>query len=296
MLQGVITALVTPMHDNGEIDYTSLTNLIEFQIESNVNGLVVVGTTGEAAMLDVREKLAVIHYVIKQVNARVPIFVGVNDIGTKTALQTVEQLNKIAGIDYLLVVVPMYVKPTQAGIYQHFYQIANASTKPVVLYNVPSRTSSSIDYDTVWNLAIACPNIVGIKDATGDLNAYKDLNLLQKKPEGFALYSGDDITATEFILHGGNGVISVISNLMPKEFCVAINNAMCGNKNDALSQFSKMEELIQVMFIESNPIPLKWMLAREGVISSPYVRLPLTVLSPDSKIKIEQIFTKFRHG
>jgi len=196
MLQGVITALVTPMLNSGEIDWASLNNLIEFQIKSKINGLVVMGTTGEAATLDTDEKLAVIDYVIKNVRGRIPIIVGVNDIATRAALKTVEQLNQIIGIDYLLVVVPMYVKPTQEGIYQHFLQVANKSTKPVILYNVPSRTSSCIDYDTVWKLMAACPNIIGIKDARGDLNSFDLLNSRQKNLDNFAFYSGDDVSST----------------------------------------------------------------------------------------------------
>lgn len=296
MLQGVITAMVTPMFLDGRIDWNSLANLVDHQISANVAGLVLSGTTGEAATLSVHEKLELINYTIKYVKGRLPIIVGVNDISTEFALDTISMLNQASGIDYLLVVVPMYVKPTQEGIYQHFLKIAQKSQKPIILYNVPGRTASYISDETVSRLMRASNNIVGIKDASGDVDAYRLLNNRQKYSKDFALYSGDDQTAVDFILHGGHGVISVISNLIPHQVNQMINAAILGKNDIAITGFNKMKELIEVLFIESNPIPLKWLLASEGIISSPYLRLPLTILSDDYKIKVADALLKFKRG
>ena len=277
MLQGVITALVTPMLDNGEIDFTSLTKLVEFQINNGVNGLVIAGTTGETATLSHAEKHAVVSHIIDVTAKRVKIIVGVSDIATSNALAAIDKLNQISGIDYILVLTPAYIKPTQEGLYQHFMAIANVSRRPIILYNVPSRTGCNLADDTVLRLATASTNIVGLKDATGDM--VRCSYLVKNKPEEFAIYSGDDTTALSFNLIGGNGVISVVSNVLPKRISQMIKYAIEGNKNAAINLNKQVSELIGVLFVEANPIPIKWAVFYNKIIGSPCLRLPLTTLS-----------------
>ena len=277
MLQGILTAIVTPMLETGEIDFASLSVLVEKQINGGVVGLVVIGSTGEAASLSHAEKVAIIHHVIQVNNSRVKIVVGVSQIATNDALSWVEELNSMSGIDFILTLTPAYVKPTQEGLYQHFKLLAESSNKPVILYNVPSRTACNISDATVLRLANDVPNIVGLKDSTGDLA--RCCYLVKHKPKYFVIYSGDDATSLAFILCGGNGAISVTSNVAPEIMSNMCHAALLGDKSEAIRLNNQVMELHAALFIEANPIPVKWSLYNNGIISSPMLRMPLTVLS-----------------
>jgi 4-hydroxy-tetrahydrodipicolinate synthase len=277
MLYGCITALITPMTAEGKVDYSALNNLIEGQINSGVKGIVILGSTGEAAALSMVEKLEIIQYVVKINQKRVALIVGSGTAATAATLEYVYQVNQIAGIDYLMCLTPYYVKPTQEGLYQHFAAVATNSKAPVILYNVPSRSSCNLEDATILALARAFPHIHGLKDASADLN--RCLNLLAQKPKNFQLYSGDDCSCLAFILCGGAGVIAVGSNLRPREYVALVNAALAGRRLEALSYHRYLLPLYELLFCETNPIPVKWGLYYEKQINSPSLRLPLTELS-----------------
>lgn len=281
MLTGVITAIVTPMKDNGDIDFQSLGNVIDFQINSGVSGIVAIGSTGEASNLDNDEKIEVIKYVINKINKRVKIIVGIGFASTQTAVKFIDLTNEIPGIDYIMALTPSYVKPTQEGLYQHFATMAKLSTVPMILYNVPSRTACNLEDKTTLRLANDFSNIVGIKDATGDIS--RCCYLVKHKPANFILLSGDDSTAMAFMLCGGNGVISVVSNLVPSQFSRLAAFALNGQIQDAIKMNNQILELHRLMFVEANPIPVKWALSDLGLISFPDLRLPLTKLSQSAQ-------------
>lgn len=290
MISGAITAIVTPMDNNGKIDYPAFVNLIEFQIKNDILGIVVCGSTGEAATLSVEEKIELVKYAININQNRIKIIMGVSYADTYLACEFIKMLNDIAGIDYILTVTPYYVKPTQEGLYQHFAEIARVSNKPIILYNVPSRTGCNLQDNTTVRLAKDFSNIIGLKDATGDISRVG--YLVKNKPEKFALYSGDDVTALAFILSGGDGVISVVSNVVPNLFSQMCTLALTGNKKEAIEQNNKLFELHNALFIESNPIPVKWALFNLNIINSSKLRLPLTTLTEKNCIIISQILNK----
>ena len=216
-ISGAITALATPMKVDGSLDFLSLEKLIEFQISEGINALVAVGTTGESATVDVKEHLEIIDFFIKISNGRVPIIAGTGANSTKEAIELTEEA-RVLGADAALLVSPYYNKPTQEGLFQHFSEIADAVDLPQIIYNVPSRTASNIEVDTVERLC-SNKNIIGIKDATGDLNIFEDLKrqcAFEINSGNFAIYSGDDETSFDLISRGGHGTISVTSNILPK--------------------------------------------------------------------------------
>lgn len=278
MLQGVITAIVTPMNVDGQIDFEELDNLVEWQINSGVSGIVAVGSTGEAAALSTAEHLAVTKRIIEVARGRVKIIIGSGMAATVPTLEFIRKVNQLSGIDYLMCLTPYYVKPTQEGLYQHFAKVAEISKFPVILYNVPGRTACNLSDETILRLARDYSNIVGVKDATGDVS--RCLNLAAKRPQGFHLFSGDDGSALAFLLSGGDGVISVVSNLRPRLFSRLCELALRGEREQALKINQQLQPLYQQLFYEANPIPVKWGLFHEGRIKTPELRLPLTVLSP----------------
>lgn len=291
MLSGTITALVTPMKSEGVVDYESLESLVEFQILNGVSGLVVLGSTGESSTLLAEEKFKIINCVLKKNANRVKIIVGVNLANTIEAIDCTKKLNEIPNIDYVMLLTPYYVKPTQDGLYNHFAAVAKVCKRPIILYNVPSRTSCDLHDDTTIRLANDFKNIVGLKDATG--NIARVCYLVRYKPQGFMLFSGDDATAMAFMLCGGDGVISVVSNLVPNEMSQMSNFAISGNKDAAISANNKIIELYDEMFIETNPIPVKWALFHKGVIEAPDLRLPLTTLSKSCQDKVKPTVEQF---
>ena len=274
MIQGSIVALVTPMEEDGALDAASLKELVEFHIERGTDAIVAVGTTGESATLDEDEHCQVIRLVVEQAAGRVPVIAGTGANSTTEAI-TLTRCAKDAGADACLLVTPYYNKPTQEGLYLHHRAIAEAVDIPQILYNVPGRTACDMLPPTVARLS-QIPNIIGIKEATGNLERLKDILRLARP--GFLLFSGDDATACEFCLLGGNGVISVTANVAPRlmhQMCAA---ALAGDRAAAAALDVKLAGLHRNLFIESNPIPVKWAVHEIGLIKKG-IRLPLTWLS-----------------
>ena len=274
MLTGSLVAIVTPMHEDGSLDFDAFRQLIEFHIEQKSDGLVVVGTTGESPTVTVAEHVELIRFAVEHAKGRIPVIAGTGANSTHEAI-ALTKAAKEAGAQACLSVVPYYNKPTQEGLYQHFKTIAEAVDIPVILYNVPGRTVADMSNDTVVRLA-AIPNIIGIKDATGDMARATDL--FSRVPADFALYTGDDATALPFMLLGGHGVISVTANVAPKamhDLCVA---ARSGNIAEARKINNALFGLHTKLFVEANPIPVKWATAKLGLMKNG-IRLPLTPLS-----------------
>ncbi|MDD5033498.1 MAG: 4-hydroxy-tetrahydrodipicolinate synthase [Methylococcaceae bacterium] len=274
MIQGSIVALVTPMDENGGLDVASLRRLVEFHIEQGTDAIVAVGTTGESATLDEEEHIEVVRRVVVQVKGRIPVIAGTGANSTKEAI-TLTQRSKEVGADACLLVTPYYNKPTQEGLYLHHQAIAEAVDIPQILYNVPSRTACDMLPSTVARLS-HIPNIIGIKEATGNLDRLKDI-LAQAKP-GFLLYSGDDASGCEFCLQGGKGVISVTANVAPRLMHEMVFAAIAGERDLAMRLNAKLTGLHKALFTESNPIPVKWAVCEMGLMARG-IRLPLTWLS-----------------
>jgi 4-hydroxy-tetrahydrodipicolinate synthase len=274
MIQGSIVALVTPMAEDGALDFDSLDRLVEFHIEQGTDALVAVGTTGESATLDEAEHCEVIRRVVARAAGRIPVIAGTGANCTREAIALTRKAQDL-GADACLLVTPYYNKPTQEGLYRHYRTLAEAVDIPQILYNVPGRTACDLQPATVARLA-PIPNIVGIKEATGQLERAAEIRRLCG-PD-FLLYSGDDATACEFCLQGGHGVISVTANVAPRlmhEMCAA---ARAGDRATARDIDARLEGLHRDLFIESNPIPVKWAVHAMGLIP-PGIRLPLTWLS-----------------
>ena len=274
MFKGSLVAIVTPMDRDGGLDLERFRSLLDFHIAQGTDGIVVVGTTGESPTVDFDEHHLLMRTAVDHVAGRIPVIAGTGANSTREAID-LSIYAKNAGVDACLSVAPYYNKPTQEGLYQHFKAIAEAVEIPHILYNVPGRTVVDIHNDTALRLA-QIPNIVGIKDATGDIGRGSDL--LLRAPLGFFVYSGDDISALALLLLGGHGVISVTANVAPKmmhEMCIA---ASCGDLNTARALNNKLLRLHVDLFVEANPIPVKWAVAKMGLIDSG-IRLPLTPLS-----------------
>lgn len=274
MIKGSLVALVTPMRDNGDIDHDALAALVDWHIGNGTDAIVAVGTTGESPTVDFDEHIALMKFIVDCVKKRVPVIGGTGANATREAIE-LTQAAKDVGCDAALLVTPYYNKPTQEGLVLHHQAIAAAVALPQILYNVPGRTACDMKPDTVVRLS-AVPHIVGIKEATGDLSRAKEI--LARVPADFAVYSGDDATAVELILLGGHGNISVTANVMPVEMQAACLAALRGDAAGARAWNEKMAELHQVLFIESNPMPVKWAVHEMGHIGTG-IRLPLTALS-----------------
>ncbi|TBR42234.1 4-hydroxy-tetrahydrodipicolinate synthase [Marinomonas agarivorans] len=274
MIKGSLVALITPMTENGAVDSKKLDDLIEFHLAEGTNGIVAVGTTGESATLTYEEHANVIKQVVDKVAGRVPVIAGTGANSTHEAIDLTQRA-KNAGADACLLVTPYYNKPTQEGLYQHFSKIAASVDIPQILYNVPGRTACDMSNETALRLA-SINNIVGIKDATGDLVRGKAL--IEQAPEGFALYSGDDATAVDFMLLGGHGTISVTANAAPKKNAQAAQFALQGDAEKAKEVDSSLRSLHKNLFLEANPIPVKWACHQLGLCDLG-IRLPLTILS-----------------
>lgn len=276
-LNGCITALVTPMFEDGGIDFESLDNLVEWQISNGVIGLVANGSTGEAANLSTKETIDIIERIIAKAAGRVKIIVGAGTASTVTSIKFLERINEISGIDYIMCLTPYYVKPTQEGLYLHFGMMAEVSKHPVILYNVPGRTGCNIQDETILKLIKNYPKIVGLKDATGDIPRL--VNFVANKPKDFILLSGDDCTVLPFLFSGGNGVISVVSNIRPRQISDLCSLVHSGKRQDAIALNNKLVKLYDSCFWESNPIPVKWAAFHEGHLKTASLRMPLTIFS-----------------
>ena len=273
-IRASIVALITPMHEDGSIDYPALRRLIDWHIAQGTDCIGVVGTTGESPTVSVEEHCEIIRISVEQAAGRVPIMAGCGANSTAEAIE-LTRFAKQVGADCQLQVVPYYNKPTQEGQYQHFRTIAEAVDLPMVLYNVPGRTVADLQHDTVMRLA-QIDSIIGIKEATGNIERAQWL--IHEAPKGFSIYSGDDGTAVALMLCGGHGNVSVTANIAPKlmhEMCVA---AIAGHAQQAMSIQRQLLSLHKNMFTESNPIPVKWAANRMG-LSGPTLRLPMTPLS-----------------
>ncbi|MDD5228602.1 MAG: 4-hydroxy-tetrahydrodipicolinate synthase [Methylococcales bacterium] len=276
MIQGSIVALVTPMDSQGAVDFDSLGTLCEFHIEQGTDALVAVGTTGESATLSETEHCQVIKFVVDKVAGRIPVIAGTGSNSTSEAINLTQKA-KEAGANACLIVTPYYNKPTQEGLYLHHKAIAEAVDIPQILYNVPGRTACDMLPETVGRLA-KISNIVGVKEATGDLTRVTKLRDLTSP--NFAIYTGDDASSREFCLLGGNGTITVTGNVAPRLVHEMIKAAIAGDTKIAAEIDHKLDALHSSLFIQANPIPVKWAVAEMGLIQKG-IRLPLTWLSEE---------------
>jgi 4-hydroxy-tetrahydrodipicolinate synthase len=276
MIQGSIVAIVTPMHADGSLDLPGLKKLIDWHIAEGTDGIVIVGTTGESPTVTVDEHCALIKVAVEHTAKRIPIIAGTGGNSTVEAIE-LTRYAKDVGADASLQVVPYYNRPTQEGMYRHFRKIAESVDLPVILYNVPGRTVADMSNETMLRLA-QVPGIVGVKEATGNIG--RDTDLLRLAPPSFAVYSGDDPTAMALMLCGGKGNISVTANVAPRamhELCVA---AMAGNVAEAVRINNRMLPLHNKLFVEPNPVPVKWAMAEMGLMAHG-LRLPLAPLGDD---------------
>jgi len=274
MFKGSHVAIVTPMLEDGALDLDRFCTLIDFHIEQGTDGIVVVGTTGESPTVDFDEHDLLIRTAVSYAAGRIPIIAGTGANSTREAIE-LTVFSKNAGADACLSVAPYYNKPTQEGLYRHFKAIAEAVDIPMILYNVPGRTVADIGNETTLRLA-QIPGIVGIKDATG--NIARGCDLLQRVPDGFAVYSGDDATALALLLLGGHGIISVTANVAPRLMHEMYSAASSGDLLKAREINTRLFRLHTDLFVEANPIPVKWAVAKMGLINES-IRLPLTALS-----------------
>ena len=287
MLQGAITAIVTPFKD-GKLDETAYRELIEFQLKGGINGIVPCGTTGESATLSHEEHKRVVEACVDQVKKRVPVVAGTGSNNTAEALELTRHA-QIAGADYALLITPYYNKPTQEGLYQHFKTIADNTSIPMVVYNVPTRTSVNLLPETVARLA-EFPNIMAIKEATGDLK--QCAKIVELCGDKITLISGDDFTVLPLLAIGGMGVISVVSNVTPQDMAGMCAAFFKGDLKTAQQLHYKMWPLMEAMFYETNPTPAKTALKMMGKITGE-VRQPLCPLSPANEDKLRQVLKKY---
>lgn len=283
MIVGSIVALVTPMEENGDIDWQALDKLVDFHIDNGTDAIVAVGTTGESPTLPVEEHIAVIKRVVDRSAGRIPVIAGTGANSTSEAIELTKK-GKEAGADASLLVVPYYNKPTQEGMYLHFKSIADSVDIPQILYNVPGRTSCDLLPDTVERLSVH-PNIVGIKEATGDLDRAREV--IDRCADKMAIYTGDDPTAMEFMLMGGKGDISVTANVAPKLMAQMCKAAIAGDRETAERLNAKLDGLNNSLFVEANPIPVKWAVSELGLMGKG-IRLPLTPLSEQHYEQVRQ--------
>ncbi|HQW00407.1 MAG TPA: 4-hydroxy-tetrahydrodipicolinate synthase [Bacteroidia bacterium] len=271
-LKGTGVALVTPFHKDGSIDFKSFRKIIDRCIDGKVEYLVPLGTTGESATLTNNERRAVVDFVIEINDKRLPIVLGLGGNNTQEILDTIEEFD-FEGIDAILSVSPYYNRPSQRGIIQHYKMIGNACPVPVILYNVPSRTGSNLDADTTLQLAHEVKNIVGIKEASGNLE--KAMKILKNRPKDFLVISGDDVISLPMIACGADGVISVVANAFPKDFSEMIRLSLDGNFEKSRKLHYKLLEIMHAIFIDGNPSGVKGLMTAMNICSE-HVRLPLT--------------------
>jgi len=284
MIRGSMVALATPMHPNGDLDWEALDRVVDLHLENGTDSIVAVGTSGESATLDYDEHLEVVKRVVARVAGRIPVIAGTGANSTREAIE-MTQGAKEAGADACLLVTPYYNKPTQEGLYLHYKAVAEAVDIPQILYNVPGRTACDMQPETALRLA-ELKNIVGIKEATGDIDRAKFL--IERAPEGFAIYSGDDGTAIELILAGGHGNISVTANVAPAQMAKLCHLGLEGDFEAARALQAELMPLHKAMFTESNPIPVKWAMHEMGLCDAG-IRLPLTPLSEPLRAPLVEV-------
>jgi 4-hydroxy-tetrahydrodipicolinate synthase len=288
---GSIVAIVTPMQEDGALDFDALRHLLDWHVDQGTHGIVIVGTSGESPTVNVEEHCELIRVAVEHINGRIPVIAGTGGNSTREAVELTEFAKQV-GADASLQVVPYYNKPTQDGIYAHFKTIAEKIDLPVILYNVPGRTVADMSNATILRLA-QVPGINGLKDATGNLERVSALiaGLKEQKSNHFAVYSGDDLTAIFLMLMGGHGNISVTANVAPKMMSSLCEAAVTGDLVQARELQFKLLKLHQMMFVEPNPIPVKWALHEMGVIDKG-IRLPLTPLTENLRQPLKDVLRK----
>ena len=290
LFRGTGTALVTPFRKDGGVDEVVLRELVDRQIKAGVEALVPVGSTGEGATLAEDEQAQVIEAVVEQAHGRVPVIAGASSNATARAVALAKEAKR-RGADAILTVAPFYNKPTQEGLYQHFSAIADAVEMPIVIYNVPGRTASNIEAATQLRLAEEIPYVAGVKEASGNLAQI--MEVLHHRPAGFGVWSGDDNMTLPLVALGADGIISVVSNEVPKEFSEMVRCALRGKYEKARELHFRLLHLMNVNFVESNPIPVKAAMAKMGLLEEVY-RLPLTQLADASRAKVEKALKELR--
>ena len=283
---GTGVALITPFRKQGTVDFSTLERLIDNIIESNVDYIVMLGTTSEAATLSQQERFALSENILEMVNGRVPVVMGIGGNDTTAIADTIQHAD-FTGISGILSVSPYYNKPQQRGIYMHYKRIAEVSPVPVIMYNVPGRTASNISAETTLQLAEECSNIVAIKEASGNMSQI--MNILNNKPDGFSVLSGDDALTLPMMTLGATGVISVVANVFPQQMSQMVNHCLKGEFKKALPIHRKLLPIINALFEEGNPSGVKSALEIQGVITSATVRLPLVKVSKTLYNKLSQL-------
>jgi len=285
MFKGVYTAIITPFKKDESVDYEAFKRLIDFNIANGVDGIVPCGTTGESPTLDYAEHEKVIETCINHVDGRVKVIAGTGSNSTKEAIMLSQHAEK-AGADALLIVNPYYNKPTQEGLFLHFKAIADSVNIPIIVYNIKGRTAVNVETSTLIRIVSSCKNVVGVKEASGDMNQMKDV--IAKRPSGFSVLSGDDNLTLELIKNNGDGIISVASNVVPKQMVSMVSLALAGNFTEAEKINKELAPLFAAEFIETNPIPMKYMLSLMGYCKEVY-RLPMCSLRPENKEKVKAV-------
>ena len=282
---GTGVALVTPFKKDGEVDYSALEKLVEFQIQNGVNYLVVQGTTGESVTLTDQEKISVLQFVIEINKERLPIVLGIGGNNTNLVIEQINQFSNYK-IDGILSVSPYYNKPSQEGIYAHYKALSKASSLPIILYNVPGRTSSNISPDTTLKLANECENIVAIKEASGNLEQI--MQIILHKPDGFLVISGDDALTLPHLAIGGDGVISVVANAFPKRFSTMVSSILKGDLDLAKQKHYELFEIIKYLFADGNPGGIKYVLKLINICED-NMRLPLVNINEKTANKLYEL-------
>ena len=275
VLNGSLVALITPMLKNGEVDFISLGKLIDWHIDEGTNGIVSVGTTGESATVNVNEHIKIIEYTVKHVNKRIPVIAGTGANSTSEAIDLTKEASDL-GADFSLIVTPYYNKPTQKGLIEHYFKLADSAAIPQILYNVPSRTACDLLPSTAKVLSDH-ENIVGIKEAVNEKERIKELIDIGKSKQNFKIFSGDDPTFFDFLKMGGDGVISVAANVIPRSISSICRHVSENNISQAKKLNEDNKNLYELLFVESNPIPVKWIAYKMGLVENS-IRLPLTIL------------------
>ncbi|MBW2975615.1 4-hydroxy-tetrahydrodipicolinate synthase [Candidatus Woesearchaeota archaeon] len=288
MFEGVFTAIITPFKEDGSVDEECLKRLIDFNIENGISGIVPCGTTGESPTLSHDEHDRVIELTVQHVNKRVPVIAGTGSNSTAEAIRLTKHAEE-AGADGCLVVNPYYNKPTQEGLYRHFKAVADSVKAPIVVYNIKGRTGVNVETPTLMRLVKDCANIKAVKEASGDINQMKDV--ISQRPEGFSVLSGDDNITLELIKAGGNGVISVASNIIPDRMSAMVKAALEGNFELAEKLNDELAPFFGAEFIETNPIPIKAALAMKGMCNEVY-RLPMCELRPENREKLKKVLAE----
>jgi len=281
-MRGVYTAIITPFDDRGNIDETAFRNLIDFQIENGIDGIVPCGTTGESPTLSHEEHDRVIEIAVAHANKRVPVVAGTGSNSTQEAVRLTAHARK-AGVDAVMLVNPYYNKPTQKGLFLHFKEIAERVDIPCMVYNIKGRTGVNLETDTLMQLCDACPNIVAVKEASGDLEQMK--SVISRRRSGFSVMSGDDNMALQLIQAGGDGVVSVASNLIPGRMVEMIHTALQGDLKVAAELEAPLAGFFKAMFVETNPIPIKTAMAMAGWCKEVF-RLPMCSLSSEANRRV----------